>query len=180
METIKTHWKKLVNPLYIGAYMVDSDLTVKITAVDREIVKGENGKSEECTVAHLEGTKPLIVNRTNAKTISKLYGSPYIEDWIGKRITLFTTTTKVAGETVECLRIRPTKPTQSDPAQPAPASAAQVDYTDQIATLRNCTTLENLQFEFSALSGPAKIATQKVKDEMKLKLTPQSDEPELL
>ena len=30
-----------------------------------------------------------------------------IEDWAGKPITLYASTTKLAGETVECLRIRP-------------------------------------------------------------------------
>jgi hypothetical protein len=168
METQKTHWKVLVNPNYIGAYMVQSDLTVRITSVVREVVKGENGKSEECTVAHLEGTKPLILNRTNSKTITRIYGTPFIEDWVGKWITLFPTTTKVAGETVECLRIRPTKPVQGGTVKP-------VDYTNQIATLRGCTTLENLQFEYTALDRAAQAALVKVKDEMKKKLTPSNE-----
>lgn len=165
MEQQKTHWKILVNPLYIGAYMVQSDITVRITKVVREIVKGENGKSEECTVAYLEGTKPIILNRTNSKTITKLYGSPYIEDWVGKWITIYPTTTKVAGETVECLRIRTVKPTST-------TQSAPVDYTNAINTLRNCKDLASLQFEYSALSKPAQAATVAVKDEMKLKLTP--------
>ena len=55
---------------------------------------------------HLVNQKPMILNSTNSKTIAKLYG-PYIEDWQGKLITLFASTTKMAGETVECLRIRP-------------------------------------------------------------------------
>lgn len=105
----KTHWKVLVNPDYMGAYSLPEgqDVTVTILSVGREMVKGEGGKKEECTVAQIKGNKPLILNRTNCKSIEKLYGSPYIEDWAGKQITLFATTTKVAGETVACLRIRP-------------------------------------------------------------------------
>jgi hypothetical protein len=167
MEQTKTHWRILVNPLYIGAYMVQSDITVKITKVVREIVKGENGKSEECTVAYLEGTKPIILNRTNSKTITKLYGTPYIEDWVGKYITIYPTTTKVAGETVECLRIRSTVPTRTA------ASQKPVDYTNQIATLRACKTLDNLKFEYSALDKAAQTALVGVKDEMKTKLSAQ-------
>ena len=88
MDT-KTHWKKLINPDYIGAYALnpDEDLTVTIDYVQREQVTGSGGKKEECTVAHLVGQKPLILNVTNSKTIAKLYGS-YIEDWSGKQITL--------------------------------------------------------------------------------------------
>lgn len=104
----KTHWKRLINPDYIGAYSLNEgeDLTVKIDYVQVEEIVGTGGKKEHCTVAHLVDEKPMILNVTNSKTIAKLYG-PYIEDWQGKRITLFASTTRLAGETVECLRIRP-------------------------------------------------------------------------
>lgn len=111
----KTHWKLLINPDYIGAYAIEEgqDLTVTIDYVRQETVTGTGGKKEECTVAHLQGQKPMILNVTNSKMIAKLYG-PYIEDWAGKPITLYASTTKLAGETVECLRVRP-KVTQKKP-----------------------------------------------------------------
>jgi hypothetical protein len=104
----KTHWKQLINPDYLGAYALPDgeDMTVTIDYVQNEVVTGSGGKKEECTVAHLVGQKPLILNVTNSKSIHKLYG-PYIEDWRGKQITLYASTTKLAGEMVECLRIRP-------------------------------------------------------------------------
>lgn len=105
----KTHWKQLQNNDYIGAYWLPpgEDVTVTIDYVQRELITGTGGKKEECSVAHLKnGVKPFILNVTNSKTIAKLYG-PYIEDWAGKQITLFASTAKLAGETVECLRIRP-------------------------------------------------------------------------
>jgi hypothetical protein len=104
----KTHYKRLMNPDYIGAYALNEgeDLTVVISHVAREIITGTGGKKEECTVAHLKNQKPFILNSTNQKSIAKLYG-PFIEDWAGKPITLFASTTKLAGDTVECLRIRP-------------------------------------------------------------------------
>lgn len=108
MSESKTHWKRLMNPDYIGAYWLPpgEDVTVTIDHVVREMITGTGGKKEECTVAHLKGVKPFILNATNCKTIAKLYGT-YIEDWAGKPITLYATTTKMGGETVECLRIRP-------------------------------------------------------------------------
>jgi len=104
----KTHWKRLMNPDYIGAYSLNEgeDLTVKIDYVVREMITGTGGKKEECTVAHLVAQKPFILNATNSKSIARLYG-PYIEDWAGKPITIYASTTKLAGDTVECLRIRP-------------------------------------------------------------------------
>lgn len=107
----KTHWKRLVNPDYIGAYALNpgEDLTVTIKSVARELVTSTGGKKEECTVAHLVGQKPMILNATNSKTIAKLYG-PYIEDWAGKQITLYASVTQLAKEMVECLRIRNMQP----------------------------------------------------------------------
>ena len=106
--TSKTHWKKLINPNYLGAYSLEEgeDLTVKIDFVQVEEIIGTGGKKDTGSVMHLVNQKPMILNSTNSKTIAKLYG-PYIEDWQGKLITLFASTTKMAGETVECLRIRP-------------------------------------------------------------------------
>lgn len=108
-----THWKRLVNPDYLGAYSLDKgkDMTLTIKKVVREIVKGTGGKKEECTVAYFnEPVKPMILNRTNSKTIQKVYSTPYIEEWAGKKITVYAATTKLAGEEVECLRIRANAP----------------------------------------------------------------------
>lgn len=118
MDDKKTHWKKLVNPDYIGAYSLTpgEDLTVTIRSVGRQMVAQAGGKKEECTVAQLVGQKPFILNATNSKSIAKLYG-PYIEDWAGKSITLYASTTKFGSEMVECLRVRSTAPNVELPKQ---------------------------------------------------------------
>lgn len=116
----KTHWKKLMNPDYIGAYWLPEgeDVTVTIDYVQREMITGTGGKKEECSVAHLKGgVKPFILNATNSKTIAKLYGN-FIEDWAGKSITLFASTARLAGDTVECLRIRPIVARREKPSIP--------------------------------------------------------------
>ena len=38
-----------------------------------------------------------------------MYG-PYIENWAGKRVQIYASTTKFGGDTVECLRIRKDPP----------------------------------------------------------------------
>lgn len=123
MGDTKTHWKRLVNPDYIGAYALNpgEDLTVTIRNVAREMVTQAGGKKEECTVAHLVGHKPFILNATNSKTIAKLYG-PYIEDWAGKQITLYASSTKFGSEMVECLRIRQSAPDRVIQKQPLNAN----------------------------------------------------------
>ena len=73
----KTHWKKLNNPDYLGAYALTpgQDLIATIKTVGKEIVTGPDGKKEECMVVHFmeSNIKPLILNATNAKTIQKIY-----------------------------------------------------------------------------------------------------------
>lgn len=158
----KTHWKKLVNLDYIGAYSLNGqDLTVEITKVEVRRVKGEGGKQEDCTVAELRGQKPFIINRTNAKTITKIYGSPFIEDWVGKLITLFPTTTRVAGEEVECLRIRPIAPKEA---------SFDTEINDEIKKLEACTSLQELQSVYMSLKHRNDTKVVKVKDSMKTKL----------
>lgn len=112
----KTHWKKLTHPDYIGAYelMDGSDkakeIVVIINEVKREVITGADGKKEECTVAHLRGQKPMILNATNQKAITKAMGSPYIQDWFGRPITLYVAKVKAFGETVDALRVRDKAP----------------------------------------------------------------------
>lgn len=109
-----THWKLLVNPDYLGVYSLPTDesgkpkdIILTIDKVVREIVTSEGGKKEECTVVHFkEKQKPMILNRTNAKMISRLYDTPYIEQWGGHKIKVGRSVTKLKGEEVECLRVR--------------------------------------------------------------------------
>lgn len=158
--TTKTHWKMLINPDYIGAYALPDgeDMTVTIDYVQVEEVTGSGGKKEHCTVAHLVGQKPLILNVTNSKSIHKLYG-PFIEDWAGKQITLYASTTKLAGDIVECLRIRPQVMEPVKPGIPAArfkkalASIKAGQYT--VEKLRaNFTLSEEQEQELAAMNQP--------------------------
>lgn len=106
----KTHWKKFFNPDYLGAYSIEDgkDLILVIKSVCQEKVKGVGGKEQECLVAHFEGkTKPMILNRTNCKTIQKIYRTPHIEDWAGKLIQVYVKDNIDAfGSITDGLRIR--------------------------------------------------------------------------
>lgn len=109
-----THWKKLNNPDYLGAYAFDpgEEKVGTIAYVRQESVMGADGKKEECTVVHFteKELKPLILNVTNCKAITKLYKSPYIEDWAGKAIVMRVQNVKAFGEVVEAVRIKPEIP----------------------------------------------------------------------
>lgn len=107
-----THWKQLQNPNYIGAYSLQPGelRTVEIVSVSKEMVTGADGKKEECTVAKLKGEKPFILNATNCKSLQRLFGSPYIEEWKGKKCIIYAEKVKAFGDVVEALRIKSTAP----------------------------------------------------------------------
>lgn len=117
----KTHFKKLRNPAYIGSYELMTggsprDLDVEIVRSTKEHV--QNGdKKEEAMVIYLKNQKPFIVNSTNAKSIASALGSPYVEDWVGKRITLYVSRIKAFGDWHDALRVRkeaPKEPQKED------------------------------------------------------------------
>ena len=105
----KTHWKKLTNPDYLGAYALEDgkDVVLTINHVREEVVTGTGGKKDNCVVCHFaENVKPMILNATNMKTITSLLGTPYIEDWSGKKIQIGVEKVKYAGDLVDALRVR--------------------------------------------------------------------------
>ena len=110
MEGIaKTHWKKLDNPNYFGAYSILDGVTKEITATIEKVViesvKSDRG-NEDCKIAYLKGQKPLILNATNCKIIAKLLGTPFIEEWSGQDITLHVESIKAFGETMDAVRVK--------------------------------------------------------------------------
>lgn len=113
-----THWKALSNSEYLGAYSLEDqkDIVLTIGTVAREMVTGPDGKKEECIVCHFkENVKPMILNATNCKTISKLLGTPYIENWSGKKIQIGIEKVKAFGDVVDALRVRKTAPKEEAP-----------------------------------------------------------------
>lgn len=113
---MKTHWHKIDNPNYLGAYSLldgreNPQITATIEKVVEEQVKTDRG-AEMCRVAYLKGLKPMILNNTNCKIIEKMYNTPYIEDWAGKNITIYVAKIKAFGDEVDALRIKKEAPKQ--------------------------------------------------------------------
>ena len=92
------------------AFQPGEEKVVTIREVKSEIVQNQNGK-EECTVAHfVEDVKPLILNKTNADAIARVWGTPYIEDWAGKKITLKVKKVSAFGDMVDAVRVAKERP----------------------------------------------------------------------
>lgn len=161
----KTHWKKLHDYNYLGAYMMPedgTDIILTIKDVKQELVTGTDGKKDKCTIITFTeaNTKPLIANATNCKAIQKLTGSAFIEDWKGNKIQLYVAQVNAFGDVTDAIRIRDFKPAEDfDPAK-------------AIAKLNAAKSLVELQAAYLALpkNEQAHPAVVTVKDDLKNKL----------
>ena len=106
----ETHWKKTFDPRYLGSWDFEpgKDRILTIKCVRRDECTFEGGRKENCNIAYWqEDEKPMILNVTNCKTISKLLDTPYMERWAGHRIQIYVDPkVKFKGEETEGLRIR--------------------------------------------------------------------------
>lgn len=106
------HWKEMTDREYLFAFdLKGKDCTVTIDKVTAGTLVNGTKKTRKPLVFFKESKegKPLGMNATNCKTVAALYGTD-TDAWIGKRITLYPTTTSFGGETVECIRVRPAVP----------------------------------------------------------------------
>lgn len=106
------HWKKTTNPNYLGAYAFEDgkDMVVQIKDVKIETVQNQQGK-EDKPVLHFEGdVKPLILNSTNMAAIEKATGTPYMDEWTGKKLQLYVTMVSAFGTTTDAVRVREFSP----------------------------------------------------------------------
>ena len=101
-----THWKNQFNYDYLGAYSLPDgkDIILTLKETKKEMVTGSNGQKSECFVEYFhENAKPMILNKTNCKTIEKLFNTPNIEEWVNKQIQIGSTRINAFGEMTDCL-----------------------------------------------------------------------------
>ena len=109
----KTHWKSIADKSeYLGKQHIDPDNDLVVTIKWVEAAETFNGrKKETARIMYFEepDVRPMILNSTNGNTIANLYGSPYREDWVGKRIALFVDphVNNPSGGAPGGLRVRP-------------------------------------------------------------------------
>lgn len=112
------HWRNLTDLSHLRAecFAPGEKKVLTIKDVKREKLTSQNGAVEEKPVSYFEeNVLPMVLNVTNCKMIEKLYKTGNIYDWIGKKIQVLATTTKVAGERVPCIRIENELPTTNEP-----------------------------------------------------------------
>ncbi|MGN1200887.1 MAG: hypothetical protein ACI4R8_01295 [Candidatus Caccovivens sp.] len=108
-----THWKSFKDNNYLGAYNLEpgKDMVVTIKKVDKGEIIGENGEKDKGSLIWFnEYEKPMILNTTNATAIATIYDTPYVEEWVGKKIQLYQTSIRAFGSDWDVLRVRKWNP----------------------------------------------------------------------
>ena len=111
----KVHWKKVVSdPTYIGEadFEPGEEKVLTIASVNqKETVTTQEGKSVKAVVHWVEKEKAMILNVARSKAIQKVVGSPYLDEWVGKKVQLYIDDkVKAFGEIVSAVRVRPYAP----------------------------------------------------------------------
>jgi hypothetical protein len=156
-----THWKKNFDYKFLGSYELEDgkEKTLTIARTGREDVMSTNGTKQNCFVAYFkESKKPMVLNKTNCKSIESIYG-PTIEDWVNKRITIVSRRVSAFGTEVDALRIKKTKPKDQN-----------VDYSTHESKLLQCKTVDELKVVYLSFDKPVQSHLAALKDKIKDKL----------
>lgn len=116
-EKLSGDFRRFMDKSFLGAWDLEEtgDTVLTIDHVERNDVQNDRGTEKKMALHFKEkGYKPMICNTTNAKAISKAYGSTKVEDWEQKKIALYKATISAFGQTTECIRVREYPPKTDD------------------------------------------------------------------
>ena len=119
-----------IGAAFPSKYLKASDLNDKpfVLTMDKVTIEEVGKQQDERPILYfLKAEKGLVLNKTNANVIAKLYGDD-TDGWEGNQIELYPTMVDFGGEQVEAIRVRaPRKnagagaqPRQQEPPPPAP------------------------------------------------------------
>ena len=119
-QIAKTHYRKVLKSDHLGCADLEDfienkcDMIFTVQRVQQELNAKVAGKKIDANIMYFEPKagikklKPLVLNATNAKTMKKMTGSGFIEDWKGFNVKLFIdANVSMMGEKVGGVRINP-------------------------------------------------------------------------
>ncbi len=159
------HWKTLFpnKNLLLGSHNLNEgeELIAEIEGVSLQMIKNMTGKDEEVAIIQFTNAPPMVMNITNAKTISSMYGDLYT-GWVGKSIQIYAVPVKAFGIVQTALRVRGAIPDTNE------------DISIHQADLSACESTKELRQVFTAIPKHLKPQLATLKDSMKEKLSENS------
>jgi hypothetical protein len=114
----KTHYRKAFDSPYLSSADIVEPTVLVISKVRLEPDQTKKTKDmfntayfAEKEIRQGEALKPMILNATNSRTLKKLTGTPFIDDWNNIPVTVYVDDhVRFGKDTVEGLRISTEKP----------------------------------------------------------------------
>jgi len=114
----KTHFRKAFDSPYLSSADIVGPTVLTVARVTLEADRTKKTKDvfntawfAERELRPGEKLKPMILNATNSNTLKKLTGSPFIEDWVNLKVTVYVDpNVRFGKEVMEGLRISPKTP----------------------------------------------------------------------
>lgn len=115
----KTHFRKAFDSPYLSSADIVGPTVLTIARVTLEGDRTKKTKDRfntawftERELRPGEPLKPMILNATNSNTLKRMTGSPFIEDWVNVRVTIYVDpNVRFRDGITEGLRINPKAPT---------------------------------------------------------------------
>lgn len=105
-------WEKIIDPNFINAELLgDVGAEKVVTIKDIDFMECYDNKAKakiQKQAVSFEECKPMILNKTNAKTLKKLF-SPNDDDpkkCVGHKVVIYVVSVKVAGQETTGIRIK--------------------------------------------------------------------------
>lgn len=159
----ETHWKSQFNYNYLGVQnlSIGSDIILTTKCVSKEDVPNMAGKKEKCNVLYFqEDVKPMVLNKTNCKTMEKLFKTPFFENWMNKKIQIGSARVNAFGEMIDALRIRPFFPKEKELI---PVETNSTVWKDIIDALKG-------GYKLSAVQGKYRFTKDQIKELVKYEI----------
>src|SRR5262249_24191143 len=82
---------------------------VTIKGNSKEVIGRGLEQAEKFVLQFRELKKPFVLNKTNGKVLAKLFGTDEMDQWSGRRVSLYVKDdVEFQGEVVSAIRVRPT------------------------------------------------------------------------
>lgn len=138
----KTHYKSFFNSTFLndGDFDTERDTICLIESVIRVDDETRDGKQTFTAIKFNGYEKPMKAPNEVMKAIKKALGSPFIEDWQGKYVSVYILKNlRAFGAVHDVPRVRPVAP------------RVDIDISPATAQLKACKDLEGLRNVFKSL-----------------------------
>jgi len=103
-----------IDELFPSPYLTAADVKdkpiVTIKGFSKKTMKNKQGEEEVKPVLFFnEFEKGMVLNKTNANAIVKMYGK-ILDEWVGERVQLHSVTVAAFGESTDAIRVVDHKP----------------------------------------------------------------------